>query len=100
MNTAKLLRDNIPGFTGHAAVYELSPPMEWKNWLTKRKKTAKYVVVSATSAAAAIVGEPETYIFKSTKTGKVKEWGELDGSYRGGLSHEEALNGAGYEITN
>jgi hypothetical protein len=95
MKTAKLLKDNLSGFTGHAAVYELNPPMEWKDWGTGRRCSAKYVVVSA---AVAPFSGAETYIFPATKAGMIRNWGELDGSYRGGLSHEKALSGAGYKI--
>ncbi len=42
--------------------------------------------------------EPETYIFPCTPEGNVTSWGELEGSYRGGLSHAQALLNAGYEI--
>jgi hypothetical protein len=41
---------------------------------------------------------PETYIFPSDETGKVIDWGELDGSYRGGLSHEKAIEDAGFVL--
>lgn len=41
---------------------------------------------------------PETYIFGWDEGVKdVASWGELEGSYRGGLDHDEALRGAGYE---
>jgi len=44
---------------------------------------------------------PETYIFPAKKSGdifEVADWGELNGSYRGGFDHAEALKGAGYEV--
>ena len=40
----------------------------------------------------------ETYIFPADEDGNVLDWGELEGSYRGGMDHEEALHNAGYEI--
>ena len=83
------------GWTGDARVYELSEPLGgFKN-----------VIVSATTVM--FTGQPETYIFGAKKAEKkdqdgnewvCADWGELDGSYQGGLSHAEALDGAGYEI--
>lgn len=88
MKTAKYLR-NVTGWTGDARVYELSEPLEG----------AKFVIVSAT---VALYTGAETYIFPAT-VGSLEEddpsdWGELEGSYRGGLSHADALEGAGYVI--
>lgn len=40
----------------------------------------------------------ETYIFPCDAAGKVADWGELDGSYRGGSDHAKALRRAGYEV--
>jgi hypothetical protein len=91
---AKLLKDNLRDFTGHAAVYELTPPLVEKDYEGNKKKH-RYVVVSAT---VAMFSGPETYIFPSDKNGRVLNYGELDGSYRGGMSHERALLDAGYAI--
>ena len=35
----------------------------------------------------------ETYIFPANAAGEITDWGELPGSYWGGMSHEEALDG-------
>ena len=35
----------------------------------------------------------ETYIFPANAEGDITDWHELPGSYRGGMSHEEALDG-------
>ena len=48
-----------------------------------------FVVVSAIRHSLA----HETYIFPANAAGEVTDWGELPGSYRGGMSHEEALDG-------
>lgn len=88
MNTARLLHTEPPNEVGAVwKIYELDPPHEG----------AKTVVVSA---ANVMFSGPETYIFAATKDGKIKdgEWRELDGSYRGGLDHAEALRLAGYEV--
>lgn len=54
----------------------------------------QYVVVSA---VVAMLSGPETYIFEANEAGIVQDWGELPGSYRGGLDHVAALMGAGYD---
>lgn len=81
---AVLIR-SLGGFANDARLYRMEPPLEGH----------EYVVVSA---ADVMFTGPETYIFPASKDGRVIDWGEMDGSYRGGLSHEEALRGAGYEI--
>lgn len=82
---AKFLKD-LDGFTGMAKAYELSEPLGGFT----------HVVVSA---ATVMHTGPETYIFGADPgTLKVADWCELEGSYRGGLDHEEALRSAGYEV--
>jgi len=98
MKTATYIKKMVK-WTGNANLYQLSEPMEYdKPWddedETPAKKTS-YVVVSA---ANALYSGPETYIFATDKDGEVLDWGELDGSYRGGLSHEIALQNAGYSV--
>lgn len=88
--TARLIK-NLEDFTGHAALYELSEPLASYDG----EKHYKYVVVSATNV---MLSGPETYIFPADEKGEVTEWGELAGSYRGGLSHSEALEGVGYTL--
>lgn len=51
-----------------------------------------------TSAVSVPYSGPETYIFPANEAGEVTDWGELDGSFRGGLDHECAIRLAGYEI--
>jgi hypothetical protein len=92
---ARKIKD-LDGFTGEAVLFELDPPLEEKPWDENDKSERhRYVVVSATTA---MMSGPETYIFPATKTGRIKDWGELPGSFRGGLSHEEALRRAGYSV--
>ncbi len=76
---------NLPGFRGEACLYKCAPPLEGH----------EYVVVSA---AFAMFDGPETYIFPADKDGEVIDWGELSGSLRGTLEHEDALQAAGYAI--
>ena len=54
----------------------------------------RFVIVSA----ASVFGAYETYIFEADEAGEVTDWGELDGSFKGGLNHEQALRNAGYEV--
>jgi len=90
MKTAKLLKDNLNGFTGHAALYELSEPIVGYD-----NKKHKFVICST---AYAMLSGIETYIFPANKKGKITNWGELDGSMRGVDSHREVLKEAGFEL--
>lgn len=92
--TAQFVK-TLPGFTGTAKLYKLDPPMQITDWDDKIIGEAEYVVASAT---VAMFSGPETYLFPSTAKGEIVGWSELRGSYRGGLDHTHALNGAGYEV--
>lgn len=89
MKTATYVGKPI-GFRGDARLYELSEPMEDYDG----NEVSRVIV----SAAIVPYSGPETYIFAADSQGKIADWGELEGSYRGGLDHAEALRGAGYEI--
>jgi hypothetical protein len=89
MKTAKYIK-RFTGSRGDAAVYELSEPIADFGGTKK----SSHVVVSAVS----VMGEPETYIFPCDADGNITSWGELPGSFKGGLDHAEALRGAGYEV--
>jgi hypothetical protein len=95
MNTATLLKDNLPEFRGHAALYKLSTRLAARDFDDNVTAKYKYVVVSAVYA---YFSGPETYIFPADKNGTVVSWTELPGSYRGGLDHAKALKHAGYTI--
>ncbi len=90
---AELIKDNLKGFNGHAALYKLSPPMKDVD-CDDIETEHEYVVVSAVYT----LGAPETYIFSANAEGMVTAWGALKGSYKGGMSHVEALEGAGYSL--
>lgn len=87
--TATLVGGPIRSMRGDANLYRLSEPLQGNY----------FVVVSAVNderfGSYPIV---ETYIFGADSNGKVTDWGELFGSYKGGTDHAEALRGAGYEI--
>jgi hypothetical protein len=67
-------------------LFRLSEPLE------------DYYTVLVSSVVAVDTSEPETYIFGADVEGNILKWGELDGSFRGGADHAEALRRAGYEI--
>ena len=82
---AILVKDNLQNFTGHAALYRMEPPLDGR----------EFVIASATNA---MFTGPETYLFPADADGRVIDWSEIEGSYRGGLSHAIALGRAGYSI--
>lgn len=86
---AKLLKVGRPwdsSYTkGVAKTYELTPPLEGH----------KIVVVSA----ALLSGSgPETYIFPGSIHKGITNYGELAGSQKGTLDHEQVLRDLGYKI--
>ena len=86
---AKHIKNFDKEFTGDAALYELDEPMKYDGGETC------YVIVSAT---VVLITGPETYICPADCEGNIINWGELEGSYRGGLDHVRALEGAGYTV--
>lgn len=77
--------------TGEMRLYKLDPPMEGDEYTG----LIEYVIVSAT---VAMFSGAETYIFPADADGEITDWGELDGSFRGALDHEQALHNAGYSV--
>ena len=88
METAQFIKE-MNNFKGDARLYKLSKPIHFDDEKTN------YVIVSG---ANAMFSGPETYIFPSDKDGKILDWGELPGSFRGSIDHETAMLGAGFEI--
>lgn len=97
MKTAKFLGIvNQGSSTGSQKHYHLDPPIVSEPWDDDEDgEEHDYVVVSATNA---MFSGPETYIFGADKDGKIVNWTELPGSFKGGLNHEFALGNAGYEV--
>lgn len=89
IKTATLVR-KINGWQGDARHYRLSEPLEDYDG----NKHNDVIV----SAVVALYSGPETYIFPATPDGQVVNYGELDGSFQGGLDHVRALTNAGYEV--
>lgn len=102
MITAELIKDCSKNFSGTARLYKLSEsvPYGWLDWEDEEagidnRETTEYVIVSA---AVVMFTGPETYIFPSNKDGDIVDWGEMDGSYRGDLNHQRAIENAGWEL--
>lgn len=85
MKTAKLIEDNLEGFKGHAALYELNVPLEGH----------QFVICSTANDMFSGI---ETYIFPATEEGELIDYGELKGSSRGTTIHAQVLRNAGYTI--
>jgi hypothetical protein len=60
-----------------------------------RLEDGTHIVVSA---AVDPYSGPETYIFPADERGEITGFAELDGSFRGALDHEQALNNAGHHL--
>ena len=93
MKTATKVRE-LEGWRSHAILFRLSEPMEYGHYEDDQGST-EYVIVSA---VVADFSGPETYIFPAREDGTSISMSELNGSYRGGLDHREALAGAGYTV--
>lgn len=91
MNTATYIK-TLDGWRGEARLYKVDPPMAY-GW-GDDEGTTEYVVVSA--VVVPYIGGAETYIFPAREDGSVIEYGEMEGSFRGALDHEQALENAGY----
>ena len=84
----------LKGYRGDARLYKLSTPIKEDAYGDERN--ANYVVVSGVLAYD--TGIEETYIFESDIEGNIKDYAELDGSFKGSIDHEKALNNAGYKL--
>lgn len=79
-----------------ARLYRVEPPaVVGGGYNDEPVKTTDHIVVSA--VIAPYTG-PETYIFAADEHGNITDWGEMDGSQRGTLDHEDVLRAAGYEV--
>ena len=88
---------------GDARLYRLSEPhKDYPSWDSNGEEEGKahdFVIVSAVVALQIEGPGPETYIFPADENGEIVSWGEMPGSLKGTLSHAEALENAGYTIT-
>lgn len=95
--TATFVKDVSTDFRGTAHLFRLDPPVTYRNYTIDGTValTSDHVIVSAADVP---FSGPETYIFPANTAGGIADWGELEGSFRGGLDIEEALGRAGYEV--
>lgn len=98
MKTAtQIPNPNESYFGGDARLYKLSEPVEYTtlNYESRKYETldTSHVIVSAVNA---LYTGPETYIFPANENGKLIDWMELPGSFRGDQDHHRALAGLGY----
>ena len=93
METATFIRDINPGARQTQRLYKVYPPTYYDEGIDGIRRETQHVVVSAVDA---MFSGPETYIFPADEDGKVLDWCELDGSFRGALNHDAALINAGY----
>lgn len=77
--TATLLR----GLNSTQNLYKMEPPLDGH----------EYVVSSYG------VFVEETFLIPADRDGNITRWTELEGSFYGSYSHEEALRGAGYAVS-
>ena len=96
MNKTATFIKTIPGMQGDMRLYRVEPPMEGEDRGDGPVPTFEHVAVSA--AVVPFGSGPETYIFGCDSEGRDIDFAELDGSFRGGLDHAQALRNAGYEI--
>jgi len=83
MITAKYIKTEISGSGAEQKLYELSEKVK------EDDNEFDHIIISAVTAP---FSGPETYIFPANKEGEIIDYGELSGSYRGGLDHDTALN--------
>lgn len=82
---------------GHTKkLYRLSPPLTGEDW-DGGTYLHKYVIASGADVP---YSGPETYIFPANEHGEITDWGELDGSYRGDINCDKAIENAGYTVVN
>ena len=102
--TATLIRQLVVGWKGNVRLYKVDPPMKYDGLTvdlinpgngTQSDGVTEYIIVSS---VVAMFSGPETYIFPATKGGKVINRLEMEGSFRGAMSHTTALKNAGYEL--
>lgn len=97
MKTATWIRDVSAHFNGSAALHRLSEPVVCHVWDSSHEtvEVVEWVVASAVNVP---FSGPETYVFPANEDGEAVSFAEMEGSYRGGLDHGEALRGLGFEV--
>lgn len=80
---AKFIKNPV-GFRGDARLYRLDEPLN----------NNEFVIVSGISNEFGI----ETFIFGADEEGEISDFTELEGSFKGDIDHERALENAGYDV--
>lgn len=96
MITATYIRQITNGdYAGDARLYRLSEPVSygWDYETDKAEGETLYVIVSAN---VVYFSGPETFIFPSDSNGKIIDWAEMGGSFKGSLDHSKAIRNAGW----
>ena len=95
---AVYLRD-VDEYQGVAKLYRVYPGVQYEKYdystSTEVPRSTTFIVISA---AVVPLSGPETYIFPSDDEGRVIDWYELPGSFRGELDHNKALELGGYVL--
>ena len=97
-------RGNNPGVEGQK-LWRLSAPIRTEAMTVSESNGVRYFSDGTaytnyvvTSAANVPFSGPETYLFPADKDGKIINWLELEGSFRGDLDHQQAIRNAGWLI--
>ena len=102
MNTAIELSTRTSGTGAIQKHYKLDPPMKERGYEEDDAVMLYHFVVVSAVVPFADLGfndlKPETLIFAANEEGKIVDFMDLEGSYRGGLDHEVALQNAGYTV--
>lgn len=86
------------GLEADQRVFMMDPPLDGNEFVCVSATTMNKIARLANSYGVNLKLEPETYIFACDAAGFITNYGELEGSYRGGMNHAQALMNAGYEI--
>jgi hypothetical protein len=82
---------------GEQRFFYLDPPLKDEDYGFSDGAEHQWVIVSAVTTPSRYGGGPETFIFPADASGQLTSYGNLPGSYQGGLDHLKALALAGYE---
>lgn len=96
MKTAQLLKDNLPGFNGHADLYKVTPPIRDEGY-DEDDATMLIHYVIASSITGGFFGT-ETYLFPANEDGEITSWCELAGSQKDVTFYETVFNDIGYTV--
>jgi len=95
LKATRIDKDISEKFNGRAVLYELDEAVPYTkyNWESDEhtKEQSFYVVASA--VVPMFGSGPETFLFPCDSEGNVLDWGELPGSFVGGLDPQQAIDG-------